>query len=88
MLHLVPKVDAVLTPEEWRLVSTLRGLPASPLREKTLRLIDELMDFISEPRCPEAQADGVPCENVHRACEQCRQVVALVEGLRGGFRRH
>jgi hypothetical protein len=28
---------------------------------------------VSEKRCSEAQADGVPCDNVASACEECER---------------
>ena len=88
MLHTASAVGVFLDREEKRLIQALRDLPPSPLRVRLVALIDELVDFVSEPRCPEAQADGVPCENAQRSCDQCLQLTALVEMLRNGLRRH
>jgi hypothetical protein len=88
MPHTASAVGPILDREEWRLIQALRGLPPSPLRARLIALIDELVDFAREPRCPEAQADGVPCESAQRSCDQCLQLTALVEMLRNGLRRH
>lgn len=79
-------VHAILSREEWRLVSALRDLPPSPLRDRLMALLDELVDFVREPQCAEAQADGVPCETVRMACDQCQQLISLLELLRTGLR--
>ncbi len=88
MLHTASSEGAVLNREEWRLIQALRELPPSPLRARLVALIDELVDFVREPHCPEAQADGVPCENAQRSCDQCVQLTSLLEMLRNGLRRH
>ena len=87
MLPPATGVHAVLAREEWRLVCALRDLSPGPLRDRLTALIDELVDFVGEPQCPEAQADGVPCETARMACDQCQQVMALFEMLRTGIRR-
>ena len=72
-----------LLPEERRLVLALRAIPESPLRERLLALLGELVDFVAAPCCAEAQADGAPCSSAQAACDQCRKLVELLEGLRG-----
>ncbi len=74
-----------LSAEEWRLVQALRELPPSALRERLVMLLDELVDFVREPHCPEMQADGVPCATATAACDQCRQLTGLLEALRLGL---
>jgi hypothetical protein len=74
-------VAAALTPEEWRLIEALRSIPPSPLKIRVKTLLDDLLAFIREPRCPEMQADGVPCTNVHANCDQCVHVTEMVDYL-------
>jgi hypothetical protein len=71
-----------LTPEEAKLVGALRALPDSRLRELTLTLVSELADFVASPSCPELQADGAPCPTAETACDECRRVSSILEGLR------
>ena len=77
-----PRVSVALSAEEWRFVSDLRALPASPLRERTLDLFNAVLEFAREPRCPDAQADGVPCETPSRSCDQCLHLEEMLETLR------
>ena len=77
-----PSVSIALTPAEWRLVSGLRAVPSSLLKEKSLELFAAVLDFAREPRCPEVQADGVPCDSPSRDCEQCLHVDWMLETLR------
>jgi hypothetical protein len=74
-----------LSLEEWRLVQTLRELPPSPLRDRLMLLLEELVEFVREPHCPEMQADGVPCASAQLACDQCRQLTGLLDALRHGL---
>jgi hypothetical protein len=78
------KITAYLGADEWRLIRALRELPEGALRTRLWELLVELTDLVREPRCPEMQADGVPCANVHGSCDQCQQVTALLERLRDG----
>ncbi len=71
-----------LSPEERRLVLALRSIPASPLRERLLQLVGELLDFVAAPSCAEMQADGAPCSSAQAACDQCRKLSELLDGLR------
>ncbi|HXK12280.1 MAG TPA: hypothetical protein VMT70_21760 [Vicinamibacteria bacterium] len=72
-----------LTPEEARLVLALRAVPPSRLRDLMTTLVSELADFVADPRCTEAQADGAPCPSPDAACDECRKVTSILEGLRG-----
>lgn len=82
MAQAVPLKHAELTPEEWRLVSRLRDIPQSPLRERLAAVIDELVAMVRDPHCSEMQADGVPCLSVTTSCDQCQQVAALLGNVR------
>jgi len=72
------KLDA----KEWELVSALRDIPPSPLRDLVRELMGELVTYVREPRCAEIQADGVPCESPAADCEQCMKVKELLVQLR------
>ncbi len=74
-------VHVTLTAEEWELVSTLRSLPASPLKNRVNALINELLQFIRDPHCAEMQGDGMPCDNVTTACEQCTHVADMLDSM-------
>ncbi len=78
----VEKISVALTPEEWRLISELRAVPTSNLKGRVLGLFAAVLDFSREPRCAEAQADGVPCESPGVSCEQCLHVEGMLEALR------
>ncbi len=71
-----------LRPEEQRLIGALRGIPPSPLRERLLKLVSELVEFAAAPRCAEMQADGAPCTSSEASCDECRKVTGLLDGLR------
>jgi hypothetical protein len=71
-----------LRPDERKLVEALRAIPESPLRERLSAFLSELADFVAAPSCAEMQADGAPCTSVQAACDECRKMTALLDGLR------
>ena len=75
-------VQVTLTPEEWKLVSALRTIPASPLKERLDALFAELLKFAADPKCFESQGDGVPCTNTSMDCDSCKRVTDLIDFLR------
>ena len=77
---------AMLTADEWLLLNTLRDLPRSVMRDRFFALLGELLRFVGDPRCAETQADGVPCASATVACDQCRKVVDVLDGLRTRLR--
>jgi hypothetical protein len=77
----------ILSKDEWLLVNTLRDLPPSPLRDRFLALLGELLGFVADPGCTEMQADGVPCASPQAACDQCRRVTDLLDALRSRLQR-
>ena len=79
------RITAYLNADEWRLIQALREVPPSALRDRVWELLVELTDLVREPKCPEVQADGVPCASPHSSCDQCVQVTALIERLRTGL---
>lgn len=76
-----------LSPEEWRLLSHMREIPLGPIRAELIELVGDLVAFVHDPRCPEAQGDGVPCLSLAVACEQCRQVADVLASLHQRLRR-
>ncbi|MBK8595426.1 MAG: hypothetical protein IPN83_07530 [Holophagales bacterium] len=75
-------VQVTLTPKEWELVSALRNIPASPLKEKIDALLGDLVKFTADPKCFESQGDGVPCTNTNADCDSCRRVTDVIDVLR------
>jgi hypothetical protein len=71
-----------LRPDELRLVAALRSIPESPLRDRLAAFVSELADFVAAPSCAEMQADGAPCTSAQAACDECRKMTALLDGLR------
>jgi hypothetical protein len=74
--------DDDLRPEEAKLVAALRSIPESPLRDRLSAFVSELADFVAAPSCAEMQADGAPCTSAQAACDECRKMTALLDGLR------
>ena len=72
-----------LSLEEQKLLLALREIPPSRLRDLLTTLVSELADFVAEPRCAERQADGAPCPTTDAACDECRKLTDILEGLRG-----
>jgi len=71
-----------LTEAERRIISALRDIPESPLRQLAYEVVQRLLEFVAEPRCAEMQADGVPCDRPEADCEQCTTLRRVVEKLR------
>ena len=78
-------VSVELTPEEWELISGLRDIPPSPLRDVMNEMMTALVDYVREPKCAEMQADGVPCSSPTADCEQCLKAQTLLTTLRHGL---
>lgn len=72
------RIHASLTPEEWKLISTLRELPPSPLQQRVVALVNELVNFARDPKCDEMQGDGVPCGCITAGCEYCARVTEIL----------
>ena len=74
-------ITLTVSPAEFRMITTLRDLPESPLRDRVQRLLDELLAFARNPRCAQFQADGAPCSDPAADCEQCRMVTGMLDRL-------
>jgi hypothetical protein len=70
-----------LSGEEWTLVCGLRDIPDGEARSELVGLLQDLVEFARDPRCPESQADGVPCLSVDLACEECQRVARVLAAL-------
>jgi len=78
-------ITLTVSPEEFRMIITLRDMPESPLRERVHRLLGELLAFARNPRCSQFQADGIPCSDPQADCDQCRVVTAMLDRLADGL---
>lgn len=81
MAQALAKPPASLSPLEWRLVAALREVPSDALRERLTELAARLADFARDPHCAEAQADGAPCADTSKACEDCQEVAELLRSI-------
>jgi hypothetical protein len=76
-----PAIQTTLSAEEWKIVMALREIPDSPLRTKVSGLLAELMRFVQQPRCLGMQGDGFPCGTPHTSCEECQQMLQVLDDL-------
>ena len=74
-------IQTTLNAEEWKIVMALREIPDSPLRSKVSGLLAELTRFIQQPRCLGMQSDGFPCGTPDTSCEECQQMLDVLEDL-------
>lgn len=74
-------IQTTLSNEEWKIVMALREIPDSPLRAKVTGLFSELARFIQQPRCLGMQSDGFPCGTPHTSCEECQQMLQVIDDL-------
>ncbi len=78
-------ITLTVTPAEYRMITTLRDMAESPLRDRVHRLLEDLLAFARNPRCSEFQADGTPCSNPQADCDQCRIVTGMLDTLSRGI---
>ena len=67
-------VAVPLSHHERELIEGLRAIPETALKRKIVGLVDDIVRLGQEPRCVEAQADGVPCACADSSCETCIEV--------------
>lgn len=77
-----PPVTLVIEEHERRLIDELRAIPPSPLRDRVVYLIHDLLAFAAEPACHQVQADGVPCPTALNSCDTCRRALDVLEAMR------
>ena len=68
------RIAISLTARERDWIDGLRAIPDSALKRRILGLVDDIVRLGREPRCFEAQADGVPCACSDSSCETCIEV--------------
>jgi len=76
-----PTITAVLSPAEWRLIESVRGLPERQLRDRIFEVLDSLLFYVRNPRCEGMGVEGFPCGEPASTCEECHQVWDLLESL-------
>lgn len=74
-------MEDVLSCDEQTLISRLREIPDGAARTELVALLQDLCEFVCDPHCAQAQADGVPCRTVALDCEQCQEVVQALSAL-------
>jgi hypothetical protein len=74
-------IQTTLSNEEWNIVMALREIPDSPLRKKVSGLFAELVRFVQQPRCLGMQSDGFPCGSPNTSCEECQQMLKVLDDL-------
>ena len=75
----------LVTERERKILDGLRQLPAGDLKRTTEAFLLELSDLLSNPRCSEVQADGVPCGDASADCEACLALKQTVESMRNSL---
>jgi hypothetical protein len=76
-----------LSREERSLIQGLREIPYGAVRGDLIDVMLELLQFVRDPRCMRAQADGVPCMTVSGDCEQCQQVAGVLARVHASLAR-
>ena len=64
------------------LIQRLRDALPPDTRAGFFREFDQLLCIAADPRCAEAQADGVPCGTADANCEDCGRAIAWLGRLR------
>jgi hypothetical protein len=75
------RLSIPLTTREHALIRGLRDIADSRLKNRILSVMDDLVRIGQEPRCTDAQADGVPCGCAQSDCETCNSVFERVDAL-------
>ena len=81
-------IPLTVTPAEYRILTTLRDMPESPLRDRVHQLLAELLAFARNPHCSEFQADGTACSNPRADCDQCKVLLGMLDQLGRGWPRN
>ncbi len=64
------------------LIQRLRDELPPDAQARFFREFDRLLTLAAEPRCAEAQADGVPCGTAQSDCEDCGRALAWLARMR------
>jgi len=76
-----PTITAVLSPTEWRLIESIRGLPAGKLHNRTSEVLEDLLFYVRNPRCEGMGVEGFPCGEPKAPCEECHEIWDLLESI-------
>jgi hypothetical protein len=76
-----PTITAVLSPAEWHLIESVRGLPESKLRRRIFEVLDGMLFYVRNPRCQGMGAEGFPCGEPVSTCEECHQIWDLLDQI-------
>ena len=79
------RTSILVTPTEKHILASIRELPEGQLRQRLEAFLVDLTDFVRDPKCPEVQADGIPCDTPRADCEQCQKVSQLLDTLRAAL---
>lgn len=80
-----PTINAALSPAEWRLIESLRGLPGEALGGRAPQVLDCVLYYLRNSRCEGMGVDGFPCGEPAAACEECHEIWDLLERLAQRF---
>ena len=78
----------LVTSDEKRILDSVRKLPEGKLKDLVGQFLLEFADTVSDPRCAEVQADGIPCDDPSADCEQCLRLKELLTTMRGVLPQH
>ena len=76
-----------LSPVEWSLVWRLREIAPGRLKNEVAAVLRQVLELAQEPRCSEAQADGVPCSSAESDCHDCQNVALRLSRVRAALGR-
>lgn len=86
MIHAATGRHEGLSPQERRFISKLREIPPGVVHEELLELLGDIVDYRGGLRCPDAQADGVPCFSAALDCDHCPYAAGVLTSLQGRLR--
>jgi hypothetical protein len=78
-------ITETLNCDESTLIDGLRDIPPGAAYDELIGIIQDLIAFVRDPRCPLAQADGLPCDSIEAACGECRDVPGLLALIHRGL---
>lgn len=68
-------------------IQRLRDTLPADAQAMFFKEFEELLTLAAEPRCAEAQADGVPCGTLDTDCERCGRALGWLSRLRAEIAR-
>ena len=74
-------INAVLSPSEWRLVQSVRNVPAGALHDRAAEVIESLLFYVNNPRCAGMGVEGFACGEPKSTCEECQAIWDLLDTI-------